>query len=511
MAQNPSETRATGVGLRYLSKLGGSSVSIAASSISQLYVLTRLSTTETAAYGIILGAAVVINGVFDGVVGAGLLRGLRAAYVAGGAERVARLMVSAVVISLTLAGAWLILAVSPLAPNIWPGVGQAIVLVSTVWVGLSLITTSLFALADAVLKTVSAELTRSAQRVALAAALFALAHYGSPRLALVMGVMTVAQIFAVLGLMWVTGPELRAVPGAMPKTGRGIVTDALAFMSENAALAVTNITGSISAYIDRVVLVTLAGRSELAAFVIAERAASLIPLVCSPLTQLIIVRFSGRGAGPGGGFSRQEAWWYFFLPSAIVALIAAFIILNLPLLPRLSNLAGDGGSSLLAAGLCLYGVQRVFGHGFGAAMIALGQTYPVMCRMLPVIVLGPAVTFFFCAPARLGGLDLGGAGLALQMLLMQAIGVVLLGDLVLPRFQVRLLDFFSKHMLSVTAAFLCAWMGSRAIGEAGYNPMMTLLLSAAATSMLYIALFWAFLRICGHSMANIVQRGVQAG
>jgi O-antigen/teichoic acid export membrane protein len=255
--------------------------------------------------------------------------------------------------------------------------------------------------------------------------------------------------------------------------------------------------GVLTGLADRWLLQTQAGAIEQGFFGLAYQVGAVCFLFTSAMTQLLTRDFAV--AWGQKDIERMRALFRQIIP-ALYAVAAYFCVFVAFRAADVAYLFGGGSferGAMAMTIMAFYPMHQTYGQLSGSVFYATGQTR--LYRNIGIIgmIAGLPLMFWLIASIESGGLGLGAVGLALKMVLLQAVFVN-----VQLWFNARLLslDFwrFLAHQLLVPAAFaLCAY-ASTILVDAFVRPRLGAFLLAGVTyTILVIAAVWTFPQLCG--------------
>ncbi len=400
-------------------------------------------------------------------------------------------------IGLLVVGATFLLHQLGLGRSVWLSTPMRFVYLAIAWCLLSKGAAVVGLMADAHGLTTSLELGRNLQRFVGLSGLLALAWWGGLRLStyfLYGQAMSVALVVAGGIVLRRHGFPLWPRRPLTPVEIKGYAAE----LGEYATpLLWLTAVGMVVSLLDRWLLQAYGGAVQQGFYGFSMQMGSLCFVFAASLTPLLMREMSKASAE--NDRERQRHLFLRLIPplfsvSAFFGLFLAFQA------DRVIDLFAGGryhDARLAVAVMCLYPLHQTYGQLSGSVFYSTGQTRLYRNIGVTMTLLGLPLTYFFLAPASVGGQNGGAVGLAIKTVSLQ-----FLETNVQLWFNARLLGFryaaLLKHqILSVAVLALCAGGVRWGAGRLGVGPGAEFLGAGVVYTGLVVALAWFFPRVFG--------------
>ena len=372
----------------------------------------------------------------------------------------------------------LVLAAFGLGLNalLWPGLtGLVVGLAAAMAYGNWLISVATRAV-DVHGQTTAAEVAVLVVRSALVIVAFALASFNWLGIEAFMALQAVLNVVVVIALLGVLRTVDKA--GAFFAFSRGRTRGQYAreFWAYSHPLLTFAFLGVFSNLVDRWLLQRMGGATEQAFFGLSASLAAVIFLVAGSLVSLLTREFAQALAL--GDIEDLKEKFVSLVPAtyAATAALGMFCALEADHIIILMGGSDYRDARLALTLMCIYPMHQAYGQLNCALMMATDRTAVYRNIGTAGLALGPALTFWLLADRASGGLALGGAGLAIKLVLVQFIIVnVQLGFIVrvlrLGQFRMLLRHQFSTPIL----LGLMAWLSRLGVGVLFDRPLPSFL------------------------------------
>jgi O-antigen/teichoic acid export membrane protein len=195
------------------------------------------------------------------------------------------------------------------------------------------------------------------------------------------------------------------------------------FWDYSAPLISYAIVGMLVGVMDRWLLQRFAGSIGQAFFALSSQISTVCFLFSGAMTPLLLREMSWSYGQ--GDIARMRAMFLQYIP--MLYSIAAFLGIFLSVQARAVVFLVGGSSFTDASGvvavMALFPIHQTYGQLSGTVFYATGQTETYRNIGITFMLVGLVVTVWLVAPTRFLGLQLGATGLALKMVVMQALAV----------------------------------------------------------------------------------------
>lgn len=316
-----------------------------------------------------------------------------------------------------------ILLLAGMGNLIWPGQKNIFVFAAAFMVLFSWVTEILGRINDAIGITVKGEQLKIAQSILSIIVMSAIYWSGS---------LSMATIFAYyyfvlgfLGMVWIILLYKNGV--RLLHNMRFSVSEIRKYASElyqySHPLFVYSLAGFIPGILDRWVLQHYSGSFAQGMFSIAYKIAAIAFFFTGTMTQLLTREFAK--AHGTGDVEKMRGMFMRFIPLfyALTAMITVFLALNADAVIWVIGGAEYGPALWPVIIMCLYPIHQTYGQLSGSVFFSTGKTGLYRNIGVSGMLLGLPVTYLFLAPSNAWGMELGALGLAIKVVLLQALMV----------------------------------------------------------------------------------------
>ena len=321
------------------------------------------------------------------------------------------------------AGVIALLLISGVGAKLWPGLPAYLI-----WIGFGLgvstwVSLILNKMVDALGLTVAGEIARVLQRLIALAALSLLFYFQFSQVEIYFGYQV--GVFMLASFLWwrvIRRQKQNVIP--MGLMNRGEYRRHFDSMWRySSPLILYSFVGMIVLVGDRWLLANFYGMDEQGLFGLSFRVAAVCFLFAGAIAPLFTRELS-KATGDGNEDRVSELMQrflpLFFFISAYFSVFVAFHAETVIWIFGGSEFSNAHWAMTLMA---FYPIHQTYGQLTASAYFATERTRIYRTIGITQLIVGLVFTFFFLAPSRLGGLNLGASGLAAKMVLIQLLSV----------------------------------------------------------------------------------------
>lgn len=366
-------------------------------------------------------------------------------------------LVVSVTLVLFMAGA----SVIGLHTMIWPDQSLLFVWLAALWALLNWQTTICNSMADAFGLTVASERVRMAQRVVGAVVIVVL--YWSSYLNLLTYYLYSCSMFLLLGIVLI---KVLTVSGHSPFTGWDLSLKRIReygkeFYDYSQPLFIISLIGCVVNILDRWLLQLFSGSVQQGFYGLSSQISTICFLFSSAMTPLLTREFSISFTKNDFDEMRRLFMRHVPMLFSISAFFACFVAVESQRVTQIFAGKEFAGAAWVVAIMAMYPIYQTYGQMCGSVFYATGQTALYRNIGVATMLAGTVMTVFFIAPRHYGGLDAGATGLAVKMVMVNAISVNILLYYNAKLLRMNFLRFLGHQVACIAVLLLIATVATR--------------------------------------------------